>query len=144
MKVGNSIERNKLHQSGQDLLEFALVLPVLLLVVFGVLDLGRLFHAGITITNAARVGARTGALSLNGVTAATIAEANNNNIDLSSAVISTNCVDGNLILGLAANGLCDYGDTYRVTISYQFNLIIDYVLSISNINLVRSAEMLVQ
>ena len=59
------IPRNLHHHrgngsKGQELMEFAIVLPLLLLIVFGVLDLGRLFHALITITNAAREGARYG------------------------------------------------------------------------------------
>jgi len=43
---------------GQGLVEFALVLPVLLLVLFGVIDLGRAVYAYSTITNAARTGSR--------------------------------------------------------------------------------------
>ncbi|MFQ5945562.1 MAG: TadE family protein, partial [Anaerolineae bacterium] len=43
---------------GQELVEFAILLPLLLLIAFGVLDLGRALHASITITNAAREGAR--------------------------------------------------------------------------------------
>lgn len=44
--------------AGQDLVEFGLVLPLLLLIFFGVLDLGRAFHASIQMANSARVGAR--------------------------------------------------------------------------------------
>ena len=42
---------------GQSLVELALVLPLLALILLGILDLGRVFHAYITITNAAREGA---------------------------------------------------------------------------------------
>jgi len=41
--------------AGQELVELALLIPLLLLIAVGVLDLGRLFHASITITNSARV-----------------------------------------------------------------------------------------
>ncbi|MGI8533434.1 MAG: TadE family protein, partial [Candidatus Limnocylindrales bacterium] len=41
--------------------EFALVLPVFLLIVGGALDLGRLFYAYVGIENAAREGALYGA-----------------------------------------------------------------------------------
>ena len=47
-------------QKGQDLVEFALVLPLLLLIVVGVLDLGRAFFAAIAVANVAREGARHG------------------------------------------------------------------------------------
>lgn len=46
---------------GQSLVEFALTLPLLMLILLGVLDLGRLFFAYIAINNAAREGARYGA-----------------------------------------------------------------------------------
>ncbi len=50
------------YRQGQGLVEFALVLPVLVLIVAGIFDLGRAFYASITIKNAARVGARYGTL----------------------------------------------------------------------------------
>lgn len=43
---------------GQALVEFALVLPLLLLLIFGVVDAGRLIFAYNTVSNAARNGAR--------------------------------------------------------------------------------------
>jgi Flp pilus assembly protein TadG len=42
--------------------EFALLLPVLLLLVFGIIDFGRMLNAQITLTQAAREGARVEAL----------------------------------------------------------------------------------
>jgi Flp pilus assembly protein TadG len=42
--------------------EFALLLPVLLLLVFGIIDFGRALNAQITLTQAAREGARLEAL----------------------------------------------------------------------------------
>ncbi len=46
------------RKKAQGMLEFALILPILLLLIFGILDYGRLFFAWISIENAARVGAR--------------------------------------------------------------------------------------
>jgi Flp pilus assembly protein TadG len=43
--------------------ELALLLPVLLLLVFGIIDFGRALNAQITLTQAAREGARLAALS---------------------------------------------------------------------------------
>lgn len=45
---------------GQALLEFALVLPILLLLVFGIIEFGRVFHSYLVVTQAAREGARVG------------------------------------------------------------------------------------
>lgn len=46
-------------ERGQSLTEFALILPVLLLVVFGVVDFGRAIYAYNAVSNAAREGGRT-------------------------------------------------------------------------------------
>ena len=47
---------------GSAAVEFALLLPVLLLLIFGVIDFGRALNAQITLTQAAREGARLAAL----------------------------------------------------------------------------------
>ena len=47
--------------SGQAIVELALILPVLLLLLVGALDLGRVFYSQITINDAAREGALEGA-----------------------------------------------------------------------------------
>lgn len=41
----------------QTLIEFVLVLPILLLLIFGAMDLGRMFYVKVALTNAAREGA---------------------------------------------------------------------------------------
>lgn len=149
-------------QRGQDLMEFALVLPFLLLIIFGVLDLGRLFHSAITVTNAARVGARFGALRSDVYNCdptdtdciyicdpncgpdyfinITQREALNNGIDLSSALVEPNCIDG----PIGTSGNCDYGDTFRIKVTYDFNLIIGELISLSQFQIVRTVDMLVQ
>lgn len=43
---------------GQTLVEFALTLPILLLLIFGIIEFGRMFQAWVTIQNAARTAAR--------------------------------------------------------------------------------------
>ena len=48
--------------SGAELVEFAIAFPLLLLVAFGIVDFGFLFQEYEVITNAAREGARLGAL----------------------------------------------------------------------------------
>ncbi len=47
---------------GSVAVEFALVLPVLLLILFGIIDFGRALNAQIELTGAAREGARLAAL----------------------------------------------------------------------------------
>ncbi len=52
------IRRTPGRSGGQALTEFALVLTPLLLVMLGIIQLGLIFNAQVTITNAAREGAR--------------------------------------------------------------------------------------
>lgn len=49
-----------LGSEGQEIVEYALVLPVLLLLVFGIIDLGRTIFVYNSMANAAREGARAG------------------------------------------------------------------------------------
>ena len=57
--------RSRRLSGGQSLVEFALILPVLLMLVLGALDLGRAFMGWVVLNNAARVGANYAALNPN-------------------------------------------------------------------------------
>jgi Flp pilus assembly protein TadG len=57
-------ERRSSSQRGQAMLEVALLLPVLLILALGVIELGRYAYIGILVGNAARAGAAYGAQSL--------------------------------------------------------------------------------
>jgi len=50
-------------EQGQSMTEFALVLPVLALILFAVLQFGIVFNNYVTLTDAARAGARRAAVS---------------------------------------------------------------------------------
>jgi Flp pilus assembly protein TadG len=63
------------NDRGQTMVEFALVVPVLLLVVFGIIQFGMLYNDYITLTDATRVGARKGAVSRTAANPAALAEA---------------------------------------------------------------------
>ena len=49
--------------AGQELLEFAITLPIFLLIVFGIFDLGRVVYYASALQNAAREGARYGVVN---------------------------------------------------------------------------------
>lgn len=52
------IRRLRKSEHGQALVEMALVLPLFLLLLFGVVEMGRIGYAYITVSNAARAGGR--------------------------------------------------------------------------------------
>jgi len=55
--------RRRLGDRGAAAVEMALVLPVLLLVVFGIIDFGRVLNAQVKVTEAAREGARAASVA---------------------------------------------------------------------------------
>jgi Flp pilus assembly protein TadG len=63
-RPGDLFHRSWLSEDrGQDLVEFALSLPLLLLLLFGIMESGLIYLSFNTITNAAREGAHFGAIS---------------------------------------------------------------------------------
>jgi Flp pilus assembly protein TadG len=52
----------RLSEKGAELVEFALVLPLILILIGGIIDFARLFHSYEVVTNAAREGARLASL----------------------------------------------------------------------------------
>src|SRR5215471_1529570 len=103
------LARNAQQDRGAAAVELALVLPVLLLLVFGIIDFGRALNAQITLTQAAREGARLAALGQPSVASRTQAAATG----LSQvAVTVTTCAPG---AGPSANA--------QVQVSYQFSFV---------------------
>jgi Flp pilus assembly protein TadG len=66
MTIYTRLTSNIRSESGAVAVEFALLLPILLTILLGIMEFGLAFNAQITITNAAREGAR--ALSIGGTT----------------------------------------------------------------------------
>lgn len=53
-------------EAGQALVEFTLILPIFLLLLFAIVDFGRGFYTWLLVTNAAREGARVAAVQSDG------------------------------------------------------------------------------
>jgi hypothetical protein len=123
-------------EHAQNMVEFALMLPVLLLIVFGVLDLGRLFHGAITIAGAARAGARYATLhpdALDGIDEVVIAEAANSGIDLGSGAseIAWRC---------PPMDVCDSGLPLRVEVTHTLTLLLPSFFSVPDVPVYSFAE----
>jgi hypothetical protein len=78
-------------ESGQVLIEFALVLPVLILLVVGIIDFGFAFNTWNSAQNAAREGARVAAVSNNAPTIKNRALVTGGPINLQDPEISLSC-----------------------------------------------------
>jgi len=93
---------------GATAVEFALLLPVLLFLVCGLIDFGRALNAQITLTQAAREGARLAALGQSNVTSRTQAAATG----LSGVTVTVTACPGG---GTAADA--------SVQVSYRFSFV---------------------
>ena len=90
------------------MVEFAIITPLLLLLVFGIIEFGRAYNAQNTLTHAAREGAREYAISQDPLAGEATAKAAATSLD-SSLITAT----------LSA---CDPGLPASITLEYPFQL----------------------
>lgn len=138
--------RKQRESPAQGLVEFALLLPLLLIFFVGAVDLGRVFYSVIVIQNAARVGARHGITLPQGnptqvrdeVINATVLEAQNAHIGITNAMVTVTCPHPSDVTA----GNCTRTSPLRVTVTYNFNLALGWLFP-SPISLQRFTEMMV-
>jgi Flp pilus assembly protein TadG len=119
-------------ERGQALVELALFIPLLTVLTFGAIDLGRVYFAYTALTNAAREGAMCASLgSFCKTTPAAAANAE---------------VNGTLPGGIttAVTGGGSSGSSVTVTVSYNFTLLTTAVLKNTTVPVKASASMVVQ
>jgi len=130
---------------GQGLIEFALLLPILVLIIFGVLELGRAFFAFIAISNAAREGARVFTFRPDVTTVGDIQAAVNAEIGTSPLVTQANIASIQIACGSLYDQVppnCPKWEPIRVTVTYNHDLIFRLFFP-ETLTLRRSAEMMV-
>ncbi len=134
-------------QSGQSLVEFAIMLPLLLLLVLGVIEIGRYAYVGILVGNAARAGVAYGSQShitagdITGITAAVNNDYqnngnfrdNNNNVITALTVTKAydcGCDNSGTISVVGCNTVCPIGQhlvvSLQVTASGNFSSLFRY------------------
>jgi Flp pilus assembly protein TadG len=133
------------HKKGQSMVEFALLLPLFVLLIIGIFDLGRAFFSFIAITNAAREGARVitfwpGDTQVEDVETAVLDE-----IGASPMVTEGNIQNITIECGILYNvtdpANCPTEEPVRVTVTYNFDLIFNFLFN-QPLTLRRSAEMM--
>lgn len=116
-------------KQGQSLVEFALLLPVLVLILVGVFDLGRAFHALITISNAGREAARYGTLhndilddpdEMDKLYNVAVVEAASSNMPISADDVNVLC------LATGAPPKCPRDTTLQVQVDYTYTPILSF------------------
>jgi Flp pilus assembly protein TadG len=143
----NRLHRRGDRSRGQTLVEFALILPVFLVLTLGVVDGARVFTAYIAITNGAREGALYAASGSNYLnwcsTTSTVAcptgyTASNQNADPSNIAYRVQAetqglTQTNITLSAPAcdNGACNSSSTkVTVTVDYSMTLFVPFISAI--------------
>jgi Flp pilus assembly protein TadG len=98
-------------ERGAVAVEFAILVPILVMILLGIMEFGRAYNVQTTITNAAREGVRAMAINNNQSSARTAAK--NAATQLSPALS-----DGNITFGAAD---CTIGSQMTVTVSYNLS-----------------------
>jgi Flp pilus assembly protein TadG len=150
-------------QSGQSLVEFAIMLPLLLLLVLGVIEIGRYAYVGILVGNAARAGVAYGSQThitagdITGITAAVNNDYQNNGLfrDNNNNLITALTVNkayacgcdnsGTISVTDCTSGICPIGQhkvvSLQVTASGNFSSLFRYPGIPTPLNVSRTATM---
>jgi Flp pilus assembly protein TadG len=102
------------NQQGQTMTEFALVLPVLALILFAVIQFGIVFNNYITLTDATRAGARKAAVSRQ--------DPNRNAAVMSAVRSSASDLKSSKLSVLPPSSTWDSGADVTVTASYPYSI----------------------
>jgi Flp pilus assembly protein TadG len=122
-KVDAVLKRKRFGRTGergQSMVEFVLVLPIFLLLVFSIIDFGMGFHAWLTVTNSAREGARLGAVRANSADITQRVQDTADTLDQANMTITVTNAQG------------DPGESVVVDVDYDYTLItpLDNILGI--------------
>ncbi|HEV3478267.1 MAG TPA: TadE family protein [Gaiellaceae bacterium] len=100
-------------ERGQSLTEFALVLPLLVVLLFGIIQFGITFNNYISLTDAVRAGARKGAVArhLDDPVGSTVAQVQASASDLDAAQLQ-----------ISVESTWEHGEAVTVTASYPYEI----------------------
>lgn len=123
---------------GQSLVEVALILPILVILLAAVIDLGRVLDASIVLSDAARVGARFGSIHptwYDSIRVRVVDFANNSGMAFTGVTLNGSHV--------AVSSSTVPGQPIVVTITYDLPLYFGRMVGLNTIRIVRRAEMMI-
>ncbi len=117
--------RVRRRREGQSLVEFAVTLPIFLLLLAGILDFGLGLYSQMTVINAAREGARLGIVDAGNVTAIEQrVEAMSGGLDQSKLVVTTSCLrPAGSSFVTCASPQYQSGDAVVVRVDYRYRML---------------------
>jgi Flp pilus assembly protein TadG len=126
------------REDGQAIVEFALVLPLLVGLLVGIVQFGIIFNNYETLTDAARVAARKAAVSRfvgdNGASAAAAGMSAASGLNSSNLAITVHaCADGT-VCPPAADDWTTPGNVVTVTATYPYSIkVLDWTIKAGNL-----------
>ncbi|KRQ86266.1 TadE-like protein [Caloramator mitchellensis] len=119
-----------MKNKGQALVEFAIILPILIFIIAGIIEFGMMLNSYLTIQNASREGARYGIMG-----------ANDSEIIQIVRNISPNLDDSKLGIEITpGEGSRKSGDTINVKVIYDYELIVPVISNLLGNNIELKAE----
>lgn len=117
----------RLNNQGAVAAEFALLLPVLLTILFGIIEFGMIMYSREVVTNASREGARAGIVQ--GPPKRTEAEI----IAIANAYLTNTGINpADVTFTVAGEGLSN-PNTLTVAATYPYNFLIPYIPAVTGI-----------
>ncbi|WP_242846768.1 TadE/TadG family type IV pilus assembly protein [Clostridium homopropionicum] len=110
------------NQKGQALVEFAIVLPILLMLVMGIIQFGMMLNSYLAIENASREGARAGIVGSTDAEIESLIIASSPSLNPADLTVSLTPSEANR----------RSGDTLTVTVTYNYKFTIPIISSLFN------------
>jgi len=110
------------NQKGQSLVEFAIILPIILILLMGIVEFGMMLNSYLTIQNVAREGARFGIVGGTDVEIRTLIRD-----------ISPQLIPADLTVNITpAEGSRNSGNTLTVSITYNYHMTVPIISAVFN------------
>ncbi len=110
-------------ERGQSMAEFAMILPIFLVLVFAIVDFGMGLNAWITVTNSAREGARLGAVGAPGAGAASCSPLPGAGTIQRRVCDTADTLTPSKMTVTPTNAQGTPGSSVKVKVDYQYNFI---------------------
>ncbi len=137
-----STTKSRRAKNGQNLVEFALIGPALVLLLFGLLEGGRLIYQYNAVNHAAQEGARHGVLA----STSSVAEVRTRAIEAGDPLsINAGNIDVEVNNGSTSFGDREIGDRLAVTVGHDFTPIVAVIFgSSASIHVSGTSELMVE
>jgi Flp pilus assembly protein TadG len=131
-----SLHKKLRSESGASAVEFALLLPLLMMILFGIIEFGFALYRQAILTNASREGARLGIVqSIPAITTGQI------NAAIDNYLTAAGIPAGNVIRNIVAGGVTGTPVQVTLTLPYTYSVLPGLTSIAPTINLVARTEM---